>query len=155
MNIGILILLCLSSIIGYTAWKNYSQSYTPSPKPIVFGEQVGRTRSIQSKTGDASMFTQNSRRMAIAGHRFKDTLGYPKKAIRETRTSSGSYSGAFETLILSLCCQKEPSSILPLPTLPDIIDGGDAFTSLYDYVLDGGDAYISEYNRDLHGGYAS
>ena len=104
------------------------------------------------------MFTQNARRAAIASHTSKDTFKFPKKAIRETRTSSGQYTGYLETFMLSTYCCNSNTTQPIVPgngILPDIVDGDNAFTSLFDYVIDGGDAYTFDYSYGIDGGNAT
>ena len=84
---------------AYTCWLNYPK-VIPQTQPITpWGQQVGRTRPIQSKNGDASMVTELNRRRAIQGIGCKE----PKK-IRESRTSSGSSTGAMEAFFLTAIC---------------------------------------------------
>lgn len=74
-------------------------SVVPEKPKFLWGEQVGRTRSIQSKNGDASMATEMTRRRAV------QMVGQqtPSK-IKETRTSSGSGTGAIESFFLTAIC---------------------------------------------------
>ena len=106
----------------YYAWKE--------TRPVVqktlitpWGEQVGRTRPIQSKTGDASMATEQTRRKTI----FTSSRMYPEK-IKESRTTTGSVTGAIETFFLSGMCP---------PVLIDLILQGDGVSDENCLILDG------------------
>lgn len=93
----------------------------PQKPQFLWGEQVGRTRSIQSKTGDASMATERTRRTAIhvAGKE------HPSR-IKERTHGRGSGTGAIETFFLSSICP---------PLCPDIIN---KICQPYDVIFDGG-----------------
>lgn len=96
ISIGLLSLPILYLVYLYFTLPKESVPQKPS---FLWGEQVGRTRSIQSKTGDASMATEYTRRRAI------QMVGQqtPSK-IKETRTSSGSGTGAIESFFLTAIC---------------------------------------------------
>ena len=119
--------------------------YVTQPKLIIpekprflWGEQVGKTKQIQSKTGDASMATELSRRRAI-----QQAGRLDKSKLKESRTSSGSTTGAFETFFLSSICPLfcSPCAVLP-PTIYDaggvdadycsVLDGEDETSIFYD-----------------------
>ena len=101
----------------------------PERPKALWGEQVGRTRSIQSKTGDASMATELSRRRAI-----QQSGRISKGKLKETRTSTGSTTGAYETFFLTAIC---PIICAVCPQLESVIfDGGDALDD-YCPILDG------------------
>ena len=147
MNIGIVILTLFSAIFAYQIISVYrgSDNSIPSKPTHLISQQVGKTRSIQSLTGDASMFTEASRRKAIASQRYcGDTLNLPKKAIRETRTTTGSHTGYLDAFMIStLCSIAPPATVLPVPPEPPTVDtiyefeGGNSNTQQVDYVLDG------------------
>ena len=105
-TIGIIALGALA-YYGYSTW-NTTQPVLNTTTP--WGEQVGKTRSLQSK-GDASLATELVRRKAI------QSVGRlnPWK-LKESRTSMGSTTGALETFMISGIC----------PPLPPIfaLDGG-------------------------------
>jgi hypothetical protein len=77
----------------YIGRRVYTLTHPPPPPMTPWGEQVGRTKSIQSLTKDASLATERVRRETIASAR---------KVIRETRTQQGSTAGAWETYHLRL-----------------------------------------------------
>ncbi len=118
--VGVLTILFTYGV--YYAWKE--------TRPVVqktlitpWGEQVGRTRPIQSKTGDASMATERTRRKTI----FTSSRMYPEK-IKESRTTTGSVTGAIETFFLTGMCP---------PVLIDLILQGDGVSDENCLVLDG------------------
>jgi len=123
MDLNSISLVALSGLILYGAYVQYKIIPSNTPKTLItpWGEQVGRTRPIQSKTGDASMATERTRRRAIQ-HVGKIN---PKK-LKETRTSSGSTTGIIETyFITSTCTSFEDCSTPILPDVPPpiILDG--------------------------------
>jgi hypothetical protein len=150
MNIGTIILTLFSAVFAYqiiSVYRSRDNSIPSYPLGLV-PQQVGRTRSIQSLTGDASMYTQLSRRKAIASQRYcGNTLNLPKKAIRETRTSTGSHTGYLDTYMISSLCSIAPPAIIPTvppspPTITEMyeFEGGNSNTQVVDYVLDGNSA---------------
>lgn len=126
MNIGVIILSCIFLIGSIQIWNVYSTQVKERPKlpGFLVPQQVGKTKHIQSKTGDASMATEWARRRAISGIRYcGNTLSLPKKAIRETRVSTGSTTGYLESYMISgLCVIK---GIAAGTTFPEF-DGGNA-----------------------------
>lgn len=119
----------------YYAWKA-SQPVVPKTLVTPWGEQVGRTRPIQSKNGDASMATERTRRKTI----FTSSRMYPEK-IKESRTTTGSVTGAVETFMITGLC---PAVLIELILQGDesessncIILDGDAGE---DVLYDGGNA---------------
>lgn len=129
MDLNLIALGLLSILFIYLTYLYFTlpKEVIPIKPPSLWGEQVGRTRSIQSKTGDASMATELSRRRAIqqAGRLNKNKL-------KESRTSTGSSTGAFETFFLSAICP----AYCPCPILPSVIfDAGhadDDFCPIFD-----------------------
>lgn len=116
----------------YTCWLNYPK-VIPQTQPITpWGQQVGRTRPIQSKNGDASMRTELNRRRAIQAV----ALQNPKK-IRESRTSTGSSTGAMEAFFITAISGNAelPDGFVQPPICDFVFDGGGA-DSEYCYVLD-------------------
>lgn len=142
MNIGILVLSILATFITYRVLDVYRkvQPIDPNLPPYLVPQQVGRTKVIQSKTGDASMFVESQRRKAIASQRYcGNTLSLPKKAIRETRTSTGSHTGYLDAFMISKMCEIAPVVNIPDPKIPSffVFEGGNADTSVTDSILDG------------------
>jgi hypothetical protein len=56
---------CMLLYGAYLYWKNYPRTPIQKSRITPWGEQVGRSKLIQSKNGDASMFIQSQRRTAI------------------------------------------------------------------------------------------
>jgi hypothetical protein len=107
-TIGILALGALA-YYGYTTVNTIQPVLNPTTP---WGEQVGKTRSLQSK-GDASLATELVRRRTI------QSVGrLNPQSLKETRTLTGSTTGALETFMISGIC----------PQLPPIfgLDGGGA-----------------------------
>ena len=112
--------------------------YGPTIPQLLVPQQVGKTRHIQSKSGDASMATERNRRRAIQGAGRLD----PSK-IRESRTSSGSSTGALETFMLSSIC---PPMVRPV--VEQVVEVIQEFAA---YIFDAGFAG-DEYGMVLDGG---
>ena len=119
MDLNLIALGLLSIPFLYLTYLYFTlpKEVVPTKPAALWGEQVGRTRSIQSKTGDASMATELSRRRAI-----QQSGRLNKGKLKETHTSTGSSTGAVETFFLSAICPV----FCPCPILPSVIfDGGD------------------------------
>ena len=56
---------CMILYGAYLYSKNYPRTPIQKSQITPWGEQVGRSKLIQSKNGDASMFIQSQRRTAI------------------------------------------------------------------------------------------
>jgi hypothetical protein len=121
-GIGVLVAIAM-----YAVYVQQQDALQHVPKTLItpWGQQVGRTRPIQSKTGDASMATERTRRRAIQGD---GRLNAQK--LKETRTSTGSTTGAVETFFLSSVCP-------PFPKLELLLDADGAYGE-YCEILDGG-----------------
>lgn len=114
------------------AYAGYTILTTPTPvtfNPVRSGllvaQDTGKSKQIQSKTGDASLRIERVRRRAIQGNG-----RLHKSRIRETRTQMGSTTGAIEMMITGIC-----------PNL-----------NFYDVILDGGDE-LAEYCEFVGDGY--
>ena len=151
MNIGVIILSFIVLIGGIQVWNVYSTQVKEPPKlpGFLVPEQVGKTKHIQSKTGDASMATEWARRRAISGIRYcGNTLSLTKKAIRETRVSTGSTTGYLESYMISGLCAIKGISGNILASFPEY-DGGNADDIGYvpDNDYSGGDAFTQPPNE--------
>lgn len=133
MDLNTIAIGVLGIIFTYTAYSVWKQTRPIVQKTLItpWGEQIGRTRPIQSKTGDASMATERTRRKTI----FTSSRMYPEK-IRETRTATGSTTGAVETFMITGLC---PAVLIDLVLQGDeseenncIILDGDGDGTLYD-----------------------
>jgi hypothetical protein len=130
--IGILFLIIGSGVTSY--WLTKTDLYEPPTGLLPVPVQVGKNKIIVSKTGDASMRTEYTRRRTIIG----SNSGPIKKF-----GYSGSTNGSLETFFLSSIL---PTGVAQLCT--SIFDGGNA-DSEFCSILDGnGESII------VDGGYA-
>jgi len=129
MDINTISIGLLSVPLIYLAYLYYAQpkGIIPEKPRFLWGEQVGKTRPIQSKNGDASMATELTRRRAIQGAGRLDT-----SKLKESRTSTGSSTGAVETFFITSICP-------PLQVIYNLIFDGGAPTSEFCPILDGED----------------
>jgi hypothetical protein len=130
--IGLLILPILYGFYIY-----YTQPGVPSMPKALWGEQVGRSKHIQSKTGDASLFTQGTRRTATKNGGFQ----------------RGFMSAAIDYFFISRIC---PVTNIPIVICPckrcDVMDGGNGAARLLDDFLDGGGAGTNFSDCNMDGG---
>jgi len=130
--IGLLILPILYGLYIY-----YTQPGVPSMPKALWGEQVGRSKHIQSKTGDASLFTQGTRRTATKNGGFQ----------------RGFMSAAIDYFFISRIC---PVTNIPIVICPckrcDVMDGGNGAARLLDDFLDGGGAGTNFSDCNMDGG---
>ena len=130
--IGLLILPILYGFYIY-----YTQPSAPPMPKALWGEQVGRSKYIQSKTGDASLFTQSTRRTATKNGGFQ--LGFMTAAI--------------DYFFISRFC---PCTKIPVPICKckccDVMDGGNGAARILDDFLDGGGAGSSFSDCNMDGG---
>ena len=123
--IGVLTLPLLYAVYIYYTQPNYE---LPEKPKSLWGEQVGKSKQIQSKTGDASLFIQSTRRNA---------------------TKNGGYGfnnmdGAIDYHMITRVC------ICPVSQLVcccGATDGGSA-TNVSNTVYDGGNANMGGFNFD-------
>ena len=129
MDLNTISLGFLSLPILYLAFLYFTlpSAVVPEKPKFLWGEQVGRTRSIQSKNGDASMATEMTRRRAI----HVQGKQAPGK-IKERTHGKGSGTGAIETFFLTSIC---PPVCLP------IIEIINKICEPYDIIFDGGNIY--------------
>ena len=97
MDLNTFGLLFLGSVFLYGAYQYWKSEIATVPKTLKtpWGEQVGRTRPIQSKTGDASMATELNRRRAIKGASRLNPAN-----LKESRTTTGSATGVSNELTI-------------------------------------------------------
>lgn len=84
-------------IAGYFSYNPKPEVKIPNMMDFPFNQATGKERSIQSKTGDASLFIEKLRRKTIGG----TYRSNPEKTIRETQYTKGTAGGAMEAFILS------------------------------------------------------
>ena len=100
MDINVLSIGILGLGIAYMGYQMYTTpkifiEKQPDRSGLLVAQDTSNSKQIQSKTGDASLTTERIRRKAIQGH---GTLH--KSRIRETRTQTGSTTGAIETFFI-------------------------------------------------------
>ena len=121
MNISIIAAgatITLLLIFGWYSYKGEVIKPIPNIADFPFYQPVSRQRSLGSKTGDSSMWTEAARRTAIAKAYRPDYCCGPK-IIRETQYTTGSTSGVVEAYMLSAF-----GRICPEVCEEDIYDGG-------------------------------
>jgi hypothetical protein len=103
MDLNTVALLFMGSAVLYATYQYWKADVAAIPKTLKtpWGEQVGRTRPIQSKNGDASMATELSRRRVIQ----EASSSTPYK-LKESRTTTGSATGVIETFLLTSICKE-------------------------------------------------
>lgn len=81
---------------GYTTWTTpIPVTFNPMRSGLLVAQDVGKSKQIQSKTGDASMHVEKLRRQAIKA------VGSAKPlSIKETTYQLGSTTGAIETFLI-------------------------------------------------------
>lgn len=147
LNINTLFIAGLALFIGYNIFNYYRTPYDPYQIPtgaLPVPMQVGKTRSIVSKTGDASMRTEYNRRRAIIG----SNSGLLKKFGYKDSTN-----GSLETFFLSSIW---PTGITKSSIFGSeiILDGGSAY-NVPSLILDGnGGGAINPNNVFIDGGNA-
>lgn len=82
--------------VGYTAWTSpIPVTFNPIRNGLLVAQDVGKSKQIQSKTGDASLHVEKLRRQAIKA------IGSAKPlSIKETTYQLGSTTGAIETFLI-------------------------------------------------------
>jgi hypothetical protein len=87
-------------IAGYFSYKPKVEVVLPNMRDFPFNQSTGKEKLIQSKTGDASLYTETARRKAIASA-YRPNWCCPTKVIKESTHTTGTASGAVEAFILS------------------------------------------------------
>ena len=141
MDLNTIALMFLGSILLYGAYQYWKVDPATVPKNMKtpWGEQVGRTKPIQSKTGDASMATEAKRRGTIQGASCDELY-----KLKESRTATGSSTGAIETYFLTAICPPRAKKPVVVPPVQCdfIFDGGYAENE-FCVVLDDEDGTIA------------
>ncbi len=127
--------LTLIFIFGWYSYKAEPVVVVPDISRFPFNEATGKERSFVNKERDASLWIEATRRRTIAKvHRPTWECGL-QKPIKETRTTTGSTSGALEAYIIS-----NFGRICP-PVCTDVIyddnNGGPVFDGNGTDILDG------------------
>ena len=130
MNLNVICIGLMSLILAYAFYSIPAAPVKPSLPFMLAPQQVGRTKHIQSKSGDASMFTEKSRRRAII-----HAMAGKRNTIKETRVSTGSTNGSLETFFLTSIVNNPISDVVE-KICYSIFDAG-GVESEYCYVVDG------------------
>lgn len=86
----------LALYAGYSIWTRPSSVvFNPIRSGLLVAQDTGKSKQIQSKTGDASMYVERVRRQTI-----KTVGSMSPELIREGRTTLGSTTGAIETFFI-------------------------------------------------------
>ena len=109
--IALSLLGILGIYLGYFSWISYT--HEPTKHIFPWGQETGKTHHIQSKTHDTSLYIELKRRQAIQGSGRLD-----KTKIKETRTKTGSTTGAIELMLSAICPP------ICCPKYDTIYDGG-------------------------------
>jgi len=122
-----LLSLFIGGLVYYYYRTPVSLSINPVRSGLLVAQNTGKTKQIVSKTGDASMVTEKKRRIAVRSN--------ITQAIKETTYQKGSFTGALEMMLTSIC----PIYIMP----PMYYDAGTATNEFCDILDDtgSGDAY--------------
>lgn len=130
-------LLVLPILYGFYMYYTQPQWIVPSMPKALWGEQVGRSKHIQSKSGDASLFTQSTRRTATKNGGFQ----------------RGFMSAAIDYFFISRIC---PCTKIPVPECQckccSVMDGGDGANLILQNVFDGGYVRSEFTNCNMDGG---
>jgi hypothetical protein len=92
------------TLIFIFAWYSYKAEpiiEIPDISRFPFNEATGKERSFVNKTSDTSLWTESTRRKAIAKAYKPDWCCGVTKTIRETQHTTGSTSGVVEAYFLS------------------------------------------------------
>ena len=119
MDLNTICILGVGILICYIVYQTQQSSKPFQNLPrFLWNEQVGRSKQIQSKNGDASMNVELIRRRAIQSSAGK---------LYESRTASGASTGAVEAYMLSSICPRVCKKSICLPDI--LFDGGGANAS--------------------------
>lgn len=129
LNTVSICLLSIPFIYVVYLYVTLPKELVPEKPKFLWGEQVGKSKLIQSKNGDASMSTELTRRRTIQQAGRLDT-----SKLRESTHQKGTTTGAIETFFLTSICP-------PLAGFASLFDGGSP-SSEYCQVLDGEDSGI-------------
>lgn len=81
---------------GYTVWTNpIPVTFNPMRNGLLVAQDTGKSKQIQSKTGDASMYVEKIRRQTI-----KTVGSLNPRLIKEFTYQLGSTTGAIETFLI-------------------------------------------------------
>jgi hypothetical protein len=87
-------------IFGWMSYKYEDKPKIPDISRFPFNQATGKERSFVNKTGDSSVWTESTRRTAIA-KAYRPDWCCGAKVIKETQHTTGSTSGVVEAYFLS------------------------------------------------------
>ena len=130
-------LLIIPFLYGVYMYYTQPEWILPTRPKALWGEQVGKSKLIQSKTGDASLFIEKRRRTA------NRTGGFQQ----------GFMTAAIDYFFISSVC---PCTNIPIPQCKckccDTIDGGDGAPYEYSEIYDGGNVFTNYSDCAIDGG---
>jgi hypothetical protein len=103
MTINLITLIVSALILGIAGYFSYNpkpEVKLPNMRDFPFNQSTSKEKLIQSKTGDASLYTETARRKVIASA-YRPDWCCPTKVIKESTHTKGTTSGAVEAFILS------------------------------------------------------
>jgi hypothetical protein len=117
MDLNTLGILVLGGLISYISYN----IYLPDKKQVMISlnNQIGKTRSLQNKSGDSSMFTELLRRQTIQR---VGRINFNK--LKENFTQTGSKTGAIETFLITGIGQLPKSINITKCYTNPILNGG-------------------------------
>ena len=118
-------IIAFFSYLVYSSLKPKTLPFKAERYGLLVGQDTGKSKINQSKTGDASLAIERSRRKAIQNG--------SKLKIKETKTQLGSTSGALETFFISRICP----CVKTCQPYDIIFDGGGEEAEYCDYISDG------------------
>lgn len=138
MNINILVMLLLTSLVGFYSWKSFLRKDDSAPSQLPWVPiDVNKRRSFVNQTRDAGMFTERQRRVAIIG---ANSCGVDMKPPSQKHFNNG----VMETFLTGICAVAKPF-VPPIPPSPSfgwdvIIDGTFADNRLQQVTVEGNGA---------------
>lgn len=131
MDLNMIGIGVIGLVLAYAFYTMQRERQKPDLPSILVPQQVGKTKHIQSKNGDASMATERSRRRAIIYG-----MSGQRDRIKESRVSTGSTNGSLEAFFLTAIANPPTISQIVEKICYSIFDAGGA-ESEYCYVVDG------------------
>jgi hypothetical protein len=142
MNINILVMLLLTSLVGFYSWKSFLRKDDSAPSQLPWVPiDVNKRRSFVNQTRDAGMFTERQRRVAIIG---VNSCGVDMKPPSQKHFNNG----VMETFLTGICAVTKVSVIPPIPPTPPSPSFGWDVIVEGNYTDNGGQYFIVEGNGD-------
>jgi hypothetical protein len=99
LNLNTIVVTAVSGFIAYLVYQSLKPTpsmFAPQRSGLLVAQDTGKSKQIQSKTGDASMRTELTRRRTIQTSGKSDPL-----KIKEATYQKGSTTGSIETYFIS------------------------------------------------------